>query len=94
MDDSSQDRVRRLHEHLHQAKVAKARMDDIFKANDKALEGALDRARHGLTSEDRKAGWKAVESLSAKELNDLDRIAEWLGESHETIIGEHLENQG
>ena len=89
-----ENRARRLHEHLHQAKVAKARMDDIFKANDKALEGALDRARHGLTSEDRKAAWKAVESLYRKETADLDRIAKWLGESHETIIGEHLESQG
>ena len=87
------DRSERLHEHLHQAKVANDRMAEIFKGHEKALEAALDRARHGLTSEDRKAAWKAIETLQREELKDLDRIAEWFTSSHETIIGEHLDSK-
>ena len=83
----------RLNEHLHQAKVANDRMAQIFKGHDKALEQALDRARHSLKPEDRKAAWRAIETLQSEELKDLDRIAEWLGSSHETIIGEHLDSK-
>lgn len=89
-----EDQQSQLRNHADQARVANARMEYLFSGHDKALGEALDRRDNATTPEELKAAWAAIEELHAAELADFDRIAQWMGESHEAIIGEHLERQG
>jgi hypothetical protein len=83
-----------LRNHADQTRVALSRMEYLFSGHDKALEDALDQRDKATTSEELKAAWAAIEELHKQELADYDRIAMWMCEAHEKIIGEHLERQG
>ena len=80
--------------HTDQTRIAQSRMKHLFSGHDKALEEALDQRDKATTPEEVKAAWAAIEELHKQELADHDRIAMWMCEAHEKIIGEHLERQG
>ena len=83
-----------LRNHADQMRVAQSRMEYLFSGHEKSLEAALDQRDKATTPEEVKAAWAAIEELHKAELEDHDRIAMWMCESHEKIIGEHLERQG
>ena len=87
-------RESQLRNHADQARVANARMDYLFSGHEKALEEALDMRDKATTPDELKAAWAAIEALHAAELADFDRISMWMVESHEKIVGEHLERLG
>ena len=80
--------------HADQIRMANARMEYLFSGHEKALEDALDRRDKATNAEELKAAWAAIEALHAAELADFDRISMWMVESHEKIVGEHLERLG
>ena len=83
-----------LRNHADQTRVAQSRMEYLFSGHDKALEDALNQRDKATTPTEVAAAWAAIEELHKAELADHDRIAMWMCESHEKIIGEHLERQG
>ena len=66
-------------------------MDHLFSGHEKALEEALDMRDNVERTKSRVGG---IEALHAAELADFDRISMWMVESHEKIVGEHLERLG
>ena len=63
------------------------RHDQIIQQIQKDYKEAWEKMDRARTKEDLKEAWKLMNAVCAKEAEHLDKVAGWLKDSHEKIVG-------